>query len=61
MIRLCVVLCALFLGFGCASEGDKAMWESAIKDLRGDNMQMRGGLSESRDVNEPYALSRYRN
>jgi hypothetical protein len=32
-------LCAL----GCATEGDQAQWNEAMKDLRGDNMKMRSG------------------
>jgi hypothetical protein len=42
MKRLCVLLCALFLGLGCASDVDKAKWNDAWKDARGDNMQMKG-------------------
>jgi hypothetical protein len=42
MKRLWLLLCALLFGLGCASEGDKQQWNEAMKDLRGDNMQMRG-------------------
>jgi hypothetical protein len=45
MPRFCVLLCAVFLGLGCASDDDKGQWDAFWKDLRGDNMQMRSGLS----------------
>jgi hypothetical protein len=35
LLFLCLVSCA-----GCAS--DKGAWGEVLKDLRGDNMQMRG-------------------
>jgi hypothetical protein len=44
MKRLCVLLCALFLVSGCASDGDKGAWDEFWKDLRGDNMKMRTDL-----------------
>jgi hypothetical protein len=59
MMRSCVLLCAIFFGFGCASDGDKAMWEGALKDLRGDNMQMRGGFSQMRETDENRAQSKF--
>ena len=40
MGRLCMLLVALTLAAGCASDGDKAQWQEVLKDLRGDNMQM---------------------
>jgi hypothetical protein len=41
-------LCALFAGFGCATESDKAQWAEAMKELRGDNIQMgSGGFSKA--------------
>jgi hypothetical protein len=36
---LAVLLCCCA---GCTSDSDKAQWNEALKDLRGDNMQMRG-------------------
>jgi hypothetical protein len=42
MTRLCVLLCALLLAPGCAGDGQKGQWDEFWKDLRGDNMQMRG-------------------
>jgi hypothetical protein len=60
MKRLCVLLCGVLFGSGCASDGDKAMWDGALKDLRGDYMQMRGGLSEMKDLNESSSMSKYR-
>jgi hypothetical protein len=60
MVRSCVLICALFLGIGCASDGDKAMWEGVLKDLRGDNMQMRSGFSEMKETDEYRSQSKYR-
>jgi hypothetical protein len=45
MKHLCVLVCALWFGVGCASDGDRAQWSDALKDLRGDNMQMRDNFS----------------
>jgi hypothetical protein len=36
---------ALLLGIGCATDSDKAQWNEALKDWRGDNMKMRGDSS----------------
>jgi hypothetical protein len=41
MRRRCLLVCVLFLGLGCASEDTKAQWNEFLKDLRGDNMEMR--------------------
>jgi hypothetical protein len=30
----------LCLGTGCASDADRKQWAEALKDLRGDNMEM---------------------
>jgi hypothetical protein len=43
MLRLSILLGVLACFAGCESPGDRAQWEEAKKDLRGDNMQMRGG------------------
>jgi hypothetical protein len=40
MKRFCFLLGVLWLCAGCTSVGDKAQWEEAMKDLRGENMQM---------------------
>jgi len=45
MKRLCVFLSALFVGLGCASDADKSQWDAFWKDVRGENMQMRGKFS----------------
>ena len=60
MKRLCVLLCALLFGFGCATGSDEAMWDGALKDLRGDNMQMRSGFSEMKETEEYRSQSKYR-
>jgi hypothetical protein len=36
---LALVLSLLFLGSGCTAE-DKRQWHEALKDLRGDNMEL---------------------
>jgi hypothetical protein len=46
MKRLYLLVCALCLALGCASEDSKAQWNEVWKDARGDNMQMRGGFSD---------------
>jgi hypothetical protein len=46
MKRLYLVVCALCLGLGCASEGGQGQWDEFWKDVRGENMQMRGGFSD---------------
>jgi len=48
MKRLCVLLCAMCCCAGCA--GDKGQWDEFWKDLRGDNMQMRGDFTGVRDI-----------
>lgn len=45
MKHLCVLLCFVFLGFGCSADGDKAQWDAFWQDLRGENMQMKGNFS----------------
>src|SRR5262249_42863331 len=46
MRRLRVLLCALLFGLtGCASDGSKGQWDEFWKDVRGDNMKMRGDFS----------------
>jgi hypothetical protein len=45
MRRLWVLVCALLVCAGCAGDGDKGSWSEALKDLRGDNMEMRSGRS----------------
>ena len=50
MSRACIVLSGLLLFAGCATEGRKGVFDDALKDLRGDNMQMRssfGGMTAS--------------
>jgi len=42
MFRVMLLICALASCVGCASDGDKGAWSEVMKDLRGDNMQMRG-------------------
>jgi hypothetical protein len=42
MRRLCALIVLLFLTTGCASDGQKHWYDEALKDARGDNMEMRG-------------------
>ena len=44
MKRLCGLLCVLFVCAGCATDGPE--WDAFKKDLRGDNMQMRGDFGD---------------
>jgi hypothetical protein len=57
MKRLCLLFCVL-LGSGCASDADKAQWAAFWKDLRGENMEMRGF---SRDTGEGQPASQKSN
>jgi hypothetical protein len=51
MMRLVLLTCSLCLFSGCASDTGNGSWEGVWKDLRGDNMQMRGfgGLNALQD------------
>jgi hypothetical protein len=42
MTRLGLLLCVLCFFSGCASDAEKGSWDEVWKDLRGDNMQMKG-------------------
>jgi len=42
---LCVAVCAAVFCLGCELDGDKGSWEEAMKDARGDNMQMRSSFA----------------
>jgi hypothetical protein len=51
MKRLGLLLCALVLlcwGLGCASDSGGS-WDEVWKDLRGDNMKMRGDTPDHRE------------
>jgi len=41
MRRICLLIVVLFLA-GCATDGKPHWYDEALKDARGDNMQMRG-------------------
>jgi uncharacterized protein YcfL len=47
MWRLCALGIVLLLLVGCASDGQKHWYDEAVKDLQGDNQQMRGFSSPS--------------
>ena len=59
MRRLMLLLC-LVTGFGCSTGREKAEWADAMKDLRGENMQLRHGssslTSEDWDAKPPAKL-----
>jgi hypothetical protein len=42
MWRLCALVALLFVVAGCGSDGEKHWYDEAVKDFRGDNMEMRG-------------------
>jgi hypothetical protein len=42
MWRACALVAVLLLMAGCAADGEKHWYDEALKDLRGDNQQMRG-------------------
>jgi hypothetical protein len=41
MRRFGLLLCTLCVMCGCASDADRAAWQAALKDARGDNMVMK--------------------
>ncbi len=45
MKRLFILACALFLCAGCAASGE---WDEFWKDMRGDNMKMRGDFPKAK-------------
>jgi hypothetical protein len=52
-----LVVCTLFFCLGCATDADKAQWNEALKDLRGDNMQMKsdfGGMKGMGDQSDSF-------
>jgi hypothetical protein len=55
MRRLWPLVCAAFLGLGCASDADKAAWAEVWRDLRGDNQKMRNDFAGPQ-VNEGKSL-----
>jgi hypothetical protein len=48
MLRLCALIAFVILGGGCASVDGKHWYDEALKDARGDNMEMRGFGQSSR-------------
>jgi hypothetical protein len=42
MKRLAILLSFLVFCIGCATDSDRAQWNEAFKDARGDNMELRG-------------------
>jgi hypothetical protein len=40
-----LLLATVALALGCATEEDRRAWEEAMKDARGENMQMRNDFS----------------
>ena len=58
MRRLWAVLCALLSAPGCATEGGKGFFDDALKDLRGDNQQMRTNTWATQDLWERPAVTK---
>jgi hypothetical protein len=48
MKRLGILLCALCAQVGCASDADRAAWNEALKDARGDNMVLKNDFIGSK-------------
>ncbi len=48
MKRFWVLACVLFLCGGCAASGDNGSWDEFWKDLRGDNMKMKGDFPSAK-------------
>jgi hypothetical protein len=48
MSRLLLLILPLLLALGCATDGEKSQWDEVLKDLRGDNMEMRSGWGANR-------------
>ncbi len=47
---------AMVAAVGCAADG-KYTWDDAVKDLRGDNMQMRSGWDNSQTKSDSSSFS----
>ncbi len=47
MWRLCAIAVVVFLGAGCASDGQKHWYDEALKDACGENQEMRGFNSDA--------------
>jgi hypothetical protein len=52
MKRLLVLVVFIALGAGCTSVADRAQWEEAMKDLRGENMEMGSKSSSMSKMND---------
>jgi hypothetical protein len=52
MTRLCVLVFIVFCCAGCAGEGQKSQWDEVWKDMRGDNMKMRGFGTAAKESGE---------
>jgi hypothetical protein len=52
MMHLFLLLSALFLGVRCASDGNKDSWADFWKDVRGDNMEMKGFSDHSQSAKD---------
>jgi len=52
MFRSFILLCVLLFGLGCAAEGNNGQWDEVLKDLRGDNMQMRSNFADTKGLDE---------
>jgi hypothetical protein len=51
MKRFLVLVGIILQSAGCSSVADRAQWEEAMKDLRGENMEM-GSRSSRHEQNE---------
>ena len=51
MWRLCALIVVLMLAAGCGADGQKHWYDEALKDARGDNMEMHG-FKSPKDSND---------
>ncbi len=61
MKRWYLLVCTLTFCLGCATDADRAQWNEALKDLRGDNMQMKSGFREMKGMGDQSDSFRSRN
>jgi hypothetical protein len=61
MKRGFLLLSIMAFSAGCAADAQKGSWDEALKDLRGDNMQMRSNFSKMTADDGDVSKSKLRN